>query len=105
MTLAVQEPNPLSPWLLVPAAYVLVSGATFAAYGWDKWCAAKSRSRVPESTLHVLEAFGGWPGALVAMRMFRHKTLKWSFKLVTFSIALAHVVGWAWFAFERSRTS
>lgn len=88
------ELDPLDPRVFAPAAYVLVSGITFCAYAWDKWRATRQGRRVPESTLHLLELVGGWPGALVAMRALRHKSAKRSFKLVTYAIALAHVVAW-----------
>jgi uncharacterized membrane protein YsdA (DUF1294 family) len=32
--------------------------------------------------LHALAPLGGWPGALLAQRLFHHKTLKMSFQLV-----------------------
>ena len=43
---------------------------------------------------------GGWPGALLAQRVFRHKTRKMSF-LVVFYLATAvnlAVLGWLLFA-------
>jgi uncharacterized membrane protein YsdA (DUF1294 family) len=55
--------------------------ATFVAFGWDKWRAARSVTRVPEATLVLLGALGGWPGGLLGMNCFRHKTAKWSFQL------------------------
>lgn len=97
------ELDPLDPRVWVPAAYVVASSATFCAYAFDKWRATKQGPRVPESTLHLLELAGGWPGALVAMRAFRHKSAKRSFKLVTYAIALLHVGAWAAFAWSQQR--
>lgn len=96
------ELDPSDPRVFVPAAYVVASGLTFGAYAWDKWRATKQGRRVPESTLHVLELVGGWPGALVAMRALRHKSAKRSFKLVTYAIAIAHVGAWIAFAWWRN---
>jgi hypothetical protein len=40
-----------------------VSLITFVAYALDKRAARLGRPRTPESTLHVPELLGGWPGA------------------------------------------
>ena len=46
----------------------------------------------------MLGALGGWPGGLLGMMVFRHKTAKWTFK---FKYALAMIPFaaevWAWF--------
>src|SRR3712207_7977971 len=47
-----------------------------AAYGIDKRAAQRGKRRIPENALHQLAFFGGWPGALVAMPIFRHKRRK-----------------------------
>ena len=54
---------------------LLVNLVTFAVYGIDKWKARNYRHRVPEVTLLLLAAIGGSVGALLAMWLFRHKTL------------------------------
>jgi hypothetical protein len=38
--------------------------------------------RTPEKVLHASELLGGWPGALLAQQLFRHKTRKVSYQLV-----------------------
>lgn len=65
-----------------------VNLVTFGYYGYDKFCARRGARRVPEVVLHGLSLVGGSPGAYVAMRTFRHKTIKGSFRLVFWSIAL-----------------
>ena len=71
--------------------------ATFLAFGFDKWRAGRKQRRVPEFTLALLAALGGWPGGLVAMKMFRHKTLKRTFQ-VKYALALLPFAAevWAW---------
>lgn len=51
-----------------------------ALYAWDKHAAAHGRHRVPENRLHLLALLGGWPGAWLAQRLFRHKTRKTAFQ-------------------------
>ena len=55
---------------------------TILAYYVDKRAAIRHAWRVPENTLHGLEFLGGWPGALVAQKLFHHKTVKKSFRAV-----------------------
>jgi uncharacterized membrane protein YsdA (DUF1294 family) len=84
-----------SPPVLVACVYGIASAATFVAYGIDKGLAAKGRRRIPEKTLHTMELFGGWPGALAAMSAFRHKSSKLAFRAVTYVIVGLHALGWA----------
>lgn len=72
--------NPLATALV--ADYVLLSTLAFLVYGADKSAARKGARRVPEATLHILGLLGGWPGALVARHVFRHKTRKQPFRTV-----------------------
>ena len=48
---------------------------TFIVYGLDKYKAKHKKWRTPEATLLILAALGGSPAALLAMYLFRHKTL------------------------------
>ena len=59
---------------------------TFFAFGVDKWKAKRkvkkeSVRRIPEKTLLMLAAIGGSVGALLGMRVWRHKTLHRVFRL------------------------
>ena len=49
-------------------------------YAFDKAAAFQNRRRTRENTLHLLGLVGGWPGALVAQRMFHHKSKKEAFQ-------------------------
>ena len=64
----------------VPALYGAASIVAFAAYGIDKAAARRQANRISEQTLLFLGLVGGWPGALVAQQVFRHKTRKRSFR-------------------------
>lgn len=72
--------------------YALASVVTLAAFGWDKLAARSGRRRTPERVLHTMELLGGWPGAIVAILWFRHKSSKPRFLMVTFAIMALHVV-------------
>lgn len=71
----------LIPWLVV-GVYFTASLLTFFTYGWDKFSARRSNWRTPESTLHLMGLVGGWPGALAAQRLLRHKSRKKEFLLM-----------------------
>jgi uncharacterized membrane protein YsdA (DUF1294 family) len=92
-------------WAELPAfvlwAYVGAGVVAFVAYAADKSAAAGGRRRVPESTLHVLAGLGGWPGALVAQQIFRHKTRKAAFQVVFWLTVAAHCGALAWWASTR----
>lgn len=80
-------------WL--PAAvYALMSVITSALYGYDKQQAQRGGQRTPEKLLHAGELLGGWPGALLAQQVFRHKTRKFSYQLVFWLIVLLHQLFW-----------
>ena len=83
-----------SPLGLVLVVHAVMSAATFVVYGFDKSRAIRGGRRVPERTLHLLALFGGWPGALVAASVLRHKTIKLSFRLVTAAIVALHLAAW-----------
>ena len=50
-----------------------MSLATFIVYFGDKRAARLGRARVSEATLHGLALACGWPGALLAQQLLRHK--------------------------------
>jgi len=89
----------VSLWLrgisLIPLiAYGAVSVVTFFLYWSDKRKARNDTWRTPEYVLHAAEILGGWPGALVAQQVFRHKTRKASYQLVFWMIVGLHQVYW-----------
>ena len=69
------------PWTLV-GLYAAASFVTFMVYGFDKSAARHDRWRTSESRLHLLALLCGWPGALLAQGLLRHKSSKASFQLV-----------------------
>jgi len=70
---------------------LVMSLATFFAYGKDKGQAATGGRRIPERTLHLMAFLGGWPGAICGQRQFRHKTQKISFRIVFWIVVIMHI--------------
>ncbi len=62
--------------------YLVLSLVTLLVYFLDKLAAKNKQWRTPEKTLHLLALLGGWPGALVAQQLFRHKSKKAAFQRI-----------------------
>jgi uncharacterized membrane protein YsdA (DUF1294 family)/cold shock CspA family protein len=78
-------------------AYLGLSLAAFLLYAFDKSAAVSGRWRTAENTLHLFALAGGWPGALLAQQVLRHKTSKPGFVSVFWITVVLHVaafVGW-----------
>lgn len=69
----------------------LIAGLLFA---FDKRAASRGRRRIPERSLHLVELLGGWPGAVVASRVFRHKSSKTRYQVILLAIAMLHITAW-----------
>jgi uncharacterized membrane protein YsdA (DUF1294 family) len=79
----------LDVWFI--GSYLLLSFVAFICYGIDKRNAIKGRWRVSEKILHLWAVIGGWPGALVAQKIFRHKTQKRSFIMMLWLSIIANI--------------
>lgn len=55
---------------------LIISGLTFILYSLDKHASLNNHQRIPEASLHIAALLGGWPGALIARPLLRHKTKK-----------------------------
>jgi len=64
----------------VAGLYLAASVVCFVVYVVDKSAAVAGRWRVSESTLIFLGLVGGWPGAIVAQQVSRHKSNKVAFR-------------------------
>jgi uncharacterized membrane protein YsdA (DUF1294 family) len=81
---------------LLIGLYAVASIIAFVLYAFDKSAARQSRRRIPEATLHLWSLLGGWPGALAAQQVFRHKTRKLSFQIVFWLTVLVNSAALAW---------
>jgi uncharacterized membrane protein YsdA (DUF1294 family)/cold shock CspA family protein len=86
---------------VVALVYLGLSALTFVVYAADKAAAKRSdnrstnriTNRTPESTLHMLALFGGWPGALLAQQVLRHKSSKAEFRSVFWVTVILNIAG------------
>lgn len=81
-------------WVLPLAAYAGVSLVSVFLYWSDKRAAEQALQRTPEKLLHLSELLGGWPGALVAQQVLRHKTRKATYQQLCWLIIVAHQLFW-----------
>lgn len=77
--------------------YLVGSAVAFLAYALDKSAARNDQWRTQESTLHLFALVGGWPGALAAQRLLRHKSKKQSFQIVFWATVVLNCSALAWF--------
>lgn len=87
--LFVQVRWPLPPF--VWGSYMAMSLATFIVYFGDKRAARLGRDRVSEATLHGLALACGWPGALLAQQLLRHKSSKPRFRRLFWLTVIGNV--------------
>jgi len=79
----------------IVVGHLLMSGAAYTAFWIDKRRARRSVRRIRERTLLALAALGGWPGAVAAQRLLRHKSRDARFRIQLLAIIALHAVGWA----------
>lgn len=83
--------------------YLSLSLVTFVAYAFDKSAAQSGAWRTSEGTLLFLGLAGGWPGALVAQELLRHKSQKTSFRAVFWITVLLNCAALAWLQTESGK--
>lgn len=87
------------PWLLF--AYAGMSVLAFLVYANDKFAAEGKRWRTPEATLLGLALWCGWPGALIAQQVLRHKNKKATF---VFAFWLVVIGNWVLFYYWHAKS-
>ena len=81
---------------LLVAVYGVASLVTYVVYAIDKNAARKGAWRIPEAQLHLLALIGGWPGAMAAQQIVRHKSKKPSFRFVFWITVILNSAGTVW---------
>jgi uncharacterized membrane protein YsdA (DUF1294 family)/cold shock CspA family protein len=84
----------LHPFIV--AAYLVASPVAWLLYVFDKAAAMNGRQRTRENTLLLTGLLGGWPGALLAQGMFRHKSRKTAFLLPFWITVAMNCAALAW---------
>jgi len=90
---------------LVGIAYAVLSLISFTTYAFDKSAANRDAWRTPESTLHLLSLAGGWPGALIAQQVLRHKSKKIAFLVVFWATVLINCAALLWLHTDGGRAA
>ncbi len=83
--------------IAIPAFLALVNLVTLLSFRHDKLQAIRGRPRVREADLLFLALIGGSPAALLARRLYRHKTRKQPFSALLLLIVGAQagaLIGW-----------
>lgn len=82
--------------LAILGVYLAASVLAFVTYAIDKSAAVNNQWRIAENTLHLFGLLGGWPGALAAQRMFRHKSSKPSFQGMFWVTVVLNCCAFGW---------
>ena len=84
----IHVPQTPAEWLLVLLA---INAFTVLLFWLDKRRARNNDWRIPEAVLLGASFFGGSPAAFFAMRKFRHKTKKTSFRVRYWLVVIAQI--------------
>lgn len=88
--------NPLEAWPWLCCHLVVMSLASFAAFGVDKRRATRGEHRVPEKALLSLCLVGGTPGGILGMLAFRHKVRTPAFAFGLWLLLLTQTAWLVW---------
>lgn len=72
--------------------YLSMSLITFCFFVQDKRASIKGQSRIRERTLFCLILVCGWPGALLAQQLIRHKSVKIRFIRLSWSLIVINLM-------------
>lgn len=82
--------------MIILIAMLLMSLVSFLLMGWDKRCARRGHWRVSEKALFLSAILMGAIGGTLGMKIFRHKTKHWYFKLFFPALAILQILLVIW---------
>lgn len=85
-------PLPIPVPLVIVIYLLVINATTYLAFKADKEKARRGEWRIRETRLHFLCLIGGSPGGWLAMRRFRHKTSKTSFRAMFWMIVALQIL-------------
>ena len=74
----------------------LMNVLSYWLYAQDKEAAQLGKRRIPEQTLHIVDALGGWCAAWLAQQKLRHKTQKQPFRKIYFCTIILNILLICW---------
>jgi uncharacterized membrane protein YsdA (DUF1294 family) len=88
--------------LAIFGLYFISSIVTLIFYAIDKSAAQNGRWRTKESTLLLFGLIGGWPGALLAQKILRHKSKKQAFQIMFWVTVVLNCFTLGWLLVTKS---
>ena len=82
--------------MILLIAMVVMSVISFLMMGWDKRCAKRGSWRVSEKALFLSAILLGAVGGTIGMKVFRHKTKHWYFKVFFPALAVLQIAAAVW---------
>ena len=82
--------------MIILIAMLVMSLISFLMMGWDKRCAKRGSWRVSEKALFLSAILMGAVGGAIGMKVFRHKTKHWYFKLFFPLLAAVQMILLVW---------
>lgn len=82
--------------MILLIAVLVMSLISFLLMGWDKRCARRGHWRVSEKALFLSAILMGAIGGTLGMKIFRHKTKHWYFKLFFPALAILQILLVVW---------
>ena len=77
-------------WYATLGVALVPSLFAYLLYADDKGRSRAKAWRVSEKNLHWISMLGGWPGAYLAQRRYRHKTAKFGFQVTFWMTVILH---------------
>ena len=82
--------------MAIASWYLACSALSVLLFAMDKSAAQQGRWRTSEKTLLTVALIGGWPGALVARKVFVHKTRKADFNVKFYAAVVCNLAALAY---------